>query len=95
VYGVAFLVRPIGGLVLGAFADRHGRRAALSLTVVLMGVSVAGIVLILGLPETRGRRPRPSVLHTYAPGRASSTGSGSIGEPPSYQPGAVQYSKCR
>ena len=39
VFGVAFLVRPLGGLVLGAFADRHGRRAALSLTVVLMGVS--------------------------------------------------------
>ena len=34
-------------------------------------------------------------LHAYAPGRASSSGSGSIGEPPSYQPGAVQYSKCR
>jgi MFS transporter, MHS family, proline/betaine transporter len=28
VYGVAFLVRPVGGLVLGAFADHHGRRAA-------------------------------------------------------------------
>src|SRR3954452_6067605 len=47
VYGVAFLVRPIGGLVLGAFADRHGRRAALSLTVVLMGVSTT---LVAALP---------------------------------------------
>jgi MFS transporter, MHS family, proline/betaine transporter len=47
VYGVAFLVRPIGGLVLGAFADRHGRRAALSLTVVLMGISTT---LVAALP---------------------------------------------
>jgi MHS family proline/betaine transporter-like MFS transporter len=47
VYGVAFLVRPVGGLVLGAFADRHGRRAALSLTVVLMGISTT---LVAALP---------------------------------------------
>ena len=46
VYGVAFLVRPIGGLVLGAFADRHGRRAALSLTVVLMGVSTTLVAVL-------------------------------------------------
>ena len=46
VYGVAFLVRPIGGLVLGAFADRRGRRAALSLTVVLMGVSTTLVAVL-------------------------------------------------
>jgi MHS family proline/betaine transporter-like MFS transporter len=46
VYGVAFLVRPVGGLVLGAFADRHGRRAALSLTVVLMGLSTTLVALL-------------------------------------------------
>ena len=60
VYGVAFLVRPIGGLVLGAFADRHGRRAALSLTVVLMGISTTLVAALptyasVGLP-----RPRPA-----------------------------------
>jgi MHS family proline/betaine transporter-like MFS transporter len=47
VYGVAFLVRPVGGLVLGAFGDRRGRRAALSLTVILMGVSTT---LVAALP---------------------------------------------
>jgi MHS family proline/betaine transporter-like MFS transporter len=47
VYGVAFLVRPVGGLVLGAYGDRAGRRAALALTVVLMGVSTS---LVAALP---------------------------------------------
>jgi MHS family proline/betaine transporter-like MFS transporter len=47
VYGVAFLVRPVGGLVLGAYGDRHGRRAALALTVILMGISTT---LVAALP---------------------------------------------
>jgi MFS transporter, MHS family, proline/betaine transporter len=37
VFGVAFLVRPLGGIVIGAFGDRAGRRAALSLSILLMG----------------------------------------------------------
>jgi MFS transporter, MHS family, proline/betaine transporter len=47
VYGVAFLVRPVGGLVLGAYGDRAGRRAALSLSVILMGLSTT---LVAALP---------------------------------------------
>ncbi|MEA2180635.1 MAG: transporter, family, proline/betaine transporter [Solirubrobacteraceae bacterium] len=46
VYGVAFLVRPVGGLVLGAYGDRAGRRAALSLTVVLMGISTTLVAVL-------------------------------------------------
>src|SRR3954451_21801855 len=46
VYGVAFLIRPLGGLVLGAFGDRHGRRAALSLTVILMGISTTLVAVL-------------------------------------------------
>ena len=37
VFGVAFFFRPLGGFVIGAFGDRVGRRAALSLAIVLMG----------------------------------------------------------
>ncbi|NKQ55492.1 MHS family MFS transporter [Amycolatopsis sp. K13G38] len=48
VYGVAFLMRPVGGFVLGAVGDRRGRRFALTLSVVLMGVSTA---LIAALPS--------------------------------------------
>jgi MHS family proline/betaine transporter-like MFS transporter len=35
-FGLAFLVRPIGGLLLGAYADRHGRKASLMVSIVLM-----------------------------------------------------------
>jgi MHS family proline/betaine transporter-like MFS transporter len=46
VFGVAFLVRPLGGVVLGAFADRAGRRAALSACVLLMGIATTLIALL-------------------------------------------------
>jgi MFS transporter, MHS family, alpha-ketoglutarate permease len=36
VFAVGFLIRPIGGWVLGRYADRHGRKAALTLSVLLM-----------------------------------------------------------
>lgn len=38
VFGVAFLVRPLGGLVIGLYGDRAGRKAALSLSILLMGI---------------------------------------------------------
>ncbi len=46
-FGVAFFMRPIGGIVLGLYADRAGRKAALSLVILLM---TAGIFLIAVAP---------------------------------------------
>ncbi|CAB3637689.1 MFS transporter [Achromobacter pestifer] len=45
-FGVAFAVRPIGGLVLGIYADRHGRRRALSLMILMMagGTAMIGVL---------------------------------------------------
>ncbi|WP_328548714.1 MFS transporter [Streptomyces platensis] len=37
VFAVGFFMRPVGGLLMGAIADRHGRRTALTLTILLMG----------------------------------------------------------
>jgi MHS family alpha-ketoglutarate permease-like MFS transporter len=37
VFAVGFLVRPLGAWLLGWYADRRGRRAALTLSVLLMG----------------------------------------------------------
>ncbi|HEX7305259.1 MFS transporter [Lentzea sp.] len=38
VFAVGFLMRPLGGWLLGRYADRHGRRAALTLSVTLMAL---------------------------------------------------------
>jgi MHS family alpha-ketoglutarate permease-like MFS transporter len=36
IYALGFLIRPVGGWVLGVYADRAGRKAALTLSVTLM-----------------------------------------------------------
>src|SRR5438477_10410889 len=38
-YSVGFVARPIGGVVIGHFGDRVGRKSMLVLTLVLMGVA--------------------------------------------------------
>lgn len=40
-FGVGFLMRPVGGMLIGSYADRHGRRAAMTLTLWLMGLGCA------------------------------------------------------
>ncbi|WP_017235512.1 MFS transporter [Pandoraea sp. B-6] len=47
-FGSAFLMRPIGGILLGIYADRAGRKAALSLVILLMTVSSAMMALTPG-----------------------------------------------
>lgn len=44
-FGVGFIMRPVGALVLGTLADRRGRKAALSLTILLMALGTAMIGL--------------------------------------------------
>jgi len=46
VFGSAFLMRPIGGIVLGRLGDRIGRRGILLVTVIGMGVATAAIGLL-------------------------------------------------
>ena len=48
VFGLGFLARPVGGLILGLVGDRIGRRALLTLSIALMG----GATLLLGLLPT-------------------------------------------
>jgi len=45
-FWAGFLTRPIGGLVIGAFADRAGRRAAMTLTITLMALGSFMIAII-------------------------------------------------
>src|SRR6476661_6297538 len=42
-FGVGFFMRPIGGIVLGLYADHKGRKSALLLIIVLMTVAIAMI----------------------------------------------------
>lgn len=42
-YGVGFFLRPLGGVVLGAYADRKGRKAATVLTLFLMALGTGMI----------------------------------------------------
>ncbi len=44
-FGAGFLTRPLGGLVIGAIADRAGRKPAMVLSFVLMGLAVTGMAL--------------------------------------------------
>lgn len=44
-FGITFLVRPLGAILLGSYADCHGRKAAFALAVALMMVGTAMIVL--------------------------------------------------
>jgi MFS family permease len=47
-FGAGFLMRPLGAVVLGAYADRHGRRAGLILTLGLMSVGIFSITCMPG-----------------------------------------------
>jgi MFS family permease len=44
-FGVGFVTRPLGAAVIGPYADRVGRRAALTLTLLLMSIGSAMIAL--------------------------------------------------
>lgn len=44
-FGVGFFMRPVGGILLGIYADRVGRKAALSVTILLMAVGTTMIGL--------------------------------------------------
>ncbi|WJH24080.1 MFS transporter [Pseudarthrobacter defluvii] len=48
VFGVSYLIRPLGGLVLGSFADRHGLKKGLTVTIRLM---VLGTALLAFMPS--------------------------------------------
>jgi MFS family permease len=47
-FGAGFLMRPLGAIVLGAYTDKHGRRAGLILTLSLMSVGIFSIACMPG-----------------------------------------------
>jgi MFS family permease len=50
-FGAGFLTRPLGGLIIGGYSDRAGRRPAMMLSFLLMGAAVVGLALTPGYAE--------------------------------------------
>ncbi|WP_129782387.1 MFS transporter [Peristeroidobacter soli] len=48
IFGIGFLVRPLGGWLMGSYADRYGRKEALTLSVMIM---CAGSLIIALTPK--------------------------------------------
>lgn len=48
VFAIGFLMRPFGSLIMGRYADRHGRRAALTLSITIMA---SGSLIIAATPN--------------------------------------------
>lgn len=47
-FAIGFLVRPLGGILIGAYADKHGRIKALTVTILGMGICT----MLMGLLPT-------------------------------------------
>lgn len=60
-FGVSYLVRPIGALVLGAYADRAGRKASMLLSIVLMTFGT-GLMALMPTYATVGEIAPVAVL---------------------------------
>ncbi|MDO4917950.1 MFS transporter [Kocuria sp.] len=58
-FAVSYLIRPLGALVLGSYADRHGRRPALTITIVLMMV---GTLIMIVAPTAAVIGPGAALL---------------------------------
>jgi MFS transporter, MHS family, proline/betaine transporter len=52
-FALSFLTRPLGGVILGIYADRHGRRASLMISILLMTLGNPRDRVDAGLREHR------------------------------------------
>lgn len=62
IFAIGFLMRPIGGWVMGAFADKRGRKTALTLSVLLMSVGSLIIAIVPGYKQIGVAAPLILVL---------------------------------
>jgi MHS family alpha-ketoglutarate permease-like MFS transporter len=51
IFAIGFLMRPVGGWVMGAYADRKGRKSALTLSVLLMSIGSLVIAVVPGYQQ--------------------------------------------
>ncbi len=45
-FGLSFITRPLGGIILGTYADRHGRKASLMVSLLLMTLGTLAIAFM-------------------------------------------------
>jgi MFS transporter, MHS family, proline/betaine transporter len=45
-FGLSFITRPLGGIILGTYADRHGRKASLMVSLMLMTLGTLAITFM-------------------------------------------------
>jgi len=50
-YGIGFIGRPAGAIVIGRFADRAGRKPAMLLSFTMMGAGLVGLVFVPGYAQ--------------------------------------------
>lgn len=48
IFAVGFLMRPIGAWMMGVYADRHGRKSGLTLSLVAGVLVMAGLIIVTG-----------------------------------------------
>ncbi len=78
-FGVAFVVRPLGGLFFGALGDRIGRRRVLTITLMAIGGATALMGLLPGYAQIGAWAPVLLVLCRLIQG--FSAGGESVGAP--------------
>lgn len=61
-FGVGFLVRPLGGIIIGGIADRRGRKPAMTLTLWLMALGSAIFIVTPGYAQIGIAAPLLMVL---------------------------------
>jgi MFS family permease len=69
-FGAGFLARPLGGLLLGAYGDRAGRKAAMTLTIALMALGSGMIAILPGYATIGAAAPILLVLARLVQGLA-------------------------
>ena len=67
-FGAGFVTRPIGGLVIGIYADHFGRRPAMMFSFILMGVAIVAMALIPPYAAIGAAAPILAVIARMAQG---------------------------